>query len=62
MTVAILSALVPFIAALAPVLAQWLLRRWAAKADPRNQFQEQKNENAKLNVGWLDFCETERAG
>jgi hypothetical protein len=33
----ILAALVPFIAALAPVLAQWILRRWAAQADPGQQ-------------------------
>lgn len=47
MTSAVLAALVPFIGALAPVLAQWILRRWAAKADPKNQLAEQKSENAK---------------
>lgn len=47
MTAAIIAALAPFIAALAPVLAQWVLRRWAAQADPKNQIAEQKAENAK---------------
>ena len=45
-----LAALVPFIAALAPVLAQWILRRWAAKADPKNQIAKQKDENAKAVI------------
>ena len=45
MTAAFLAALGPLIAALAPVLAQWLLRRWAAKDDPRNQLQTQLDEN-----------------
>ncbi len=47
MTAAILAALVPFIGALAPVLAQWILRRWAAQADPKTQLAEQKRENAQ---------------
>jgi hypothetical protein len=47
MTAAILAALVPFIGALAPVLAQWILRRWTAQADPKNQIAQQKNENAQ---------------
>jgi len=47
MITGILAALVPFIAALAPVLAQWILRRWAAQADPKNQIAQQKNENAQ---------------
>jgi hypothetical protein len=46
-TTAILAALAPFIAAIAPVLAQWVLRRWAAQADPQNKLAEQKHENAK---------------
>jgi hypothetical protein len=47
MTAAILAALVPFIGALAPVLAQWILRRWAARADPQNEIAKQKSENAQ---------------
>lgn len=47
MTAAILAALVPFIGALAPVLAQWILRRWTAQADPKNRIAEQKHENAQ---------------
>jgi hypothetical protein len=50
MTAAVLAALVPFIGALAPVLAQWILRRWVAgppPIDPKNQLAEQKSENAK---------------
>jgi hypothetical protein len=50
MTVAIIAALAPFIAALAPVLAQWVLRRWAAQADPKNQIAEQKSENAQAVI------------
>ena len=51
MTLAILSALGPLIAALAPILAQWIVRRWAAKQDPRNQLQQQKNENGQAVAG-----------
>lgn len=50
MTTTILAALVPFIGALAPVLAQWILRRWEAKADPKGQIAEQKSENAQAVV------------
>jgi hypothetical protein len=51
MTLAILSAMGPLIAALAPILAQWIVRRWAAKQDPKNQLQEQKNENGQVVAG-----------
>lgn len=47
MTAAILAILAPIAAALAPVFAKWVLRRWAAKDDPKNQLRAQKDENAK---------------
>jgi hypothetical protein len=47
MTAGILAILGPIAAALAPVLANWVLRRWAARDDPRNQLRTQKNENAQ---------------
>jgi hypothetical protein len=50
MSAALIAALAPLIAALAPLLAQWMLRRWAAADDPRNQFQEEKDENAKVVI------------
>jgi hypothetical protein len=50
MTAAILAALVPFIGALAPVLAQWILRRWTAQADPKNRLAQEQSENEKAVV------------
>jgi hypothetical protein len=47
MTAGILAILGPIAAALAPVFAKWVLRRWAAKDDPRNQLRVQKDENAQ---------------
>jgi hypothetical protein len=47
MTAGILAILGPIAAALAPVLANWVLRRWAARDDPRNQLRTQKDQNAQ---------------
>ena len=46
----ILAILGPITAALAPLFAKWVLRRWAAKDDPRNQLRSQKDENAQAII------------